>query len=94
MNEQKHYSICKRDNLGKFFQLQPVAQSEQKSFLLQIADKVDSIATSPLLAEFLRKEKSWGIEKRTMTATVDDKEMDLMLHWVSDNRQGFFSSFR
>ena len=71
-----------------------MAQSEDKSFLLQIADNVQSIASTPSLNEILQKEKTWGFDKRTLTATVDDKEMDLMLHWTSEDKEGFFCSFR
>ena len=66
VNIAKHWNICKRDGVGKFFALKPIKDSDSPTSIIKVVDKAESITRSPVIFEFLNKEKDWAMLKHQL----------------------------
>ena len=100
MNENQVWQIKRRDQIAKFFQIEPWVQEdltqENTQTLLTIDPAIKSLQATDSFGSFFQNEKEWMLKKRAITRTDDSREIDFVLHWKMNhsNRSGFFPSFK
>tara|TARA_B110000285_G_C15078384_1_gene592047 strand:+ start:964 stop:1215 length:252 start_codon:yes stop_codon:yes gene_type:complete len=59
INPNKKWTICKRDELGKFFVIQKASDVTQAESILQLKDNLVTVESDPKLMAFLKKETQY-----------------------------------
>ena len=66
VNKEKHFTLCKRDTVGKFFALKPSKDGEDQTSIIKVASSAESITRSPVIYEFHTKDKDWEMLKHKL----------------------------